>query len=309
MPVPRATLALCGIALIGFAANSLLARGALAAGAIDPAAYTLVRLASGALLLLLVTPLLEPARAAAAAGAAPAPAGAARRGTGAVALAAYAVAFSSSYVRIGAALGALVLFPTVKIALLANGHARGERPSRHEWLGAALALAGLIVLTAPGVHRPDLAGVLLMMAAGLAWALYTVAGQRVARPVAATRDNFAGAALLALPLLALALRDGQVTRAGLVLATISGAVTSALTYAVWYRVVPRLTAMQLGLAQLSVPVLAGVGAVTMLGEPLTGRLLGGGALVLGGVLLAMGTPRRAAAPLAHATRLPEPPSR
>ena len=71
------------------------------------------------------------------------------------------------------------------------------------------------------------------------------------------------------------------------LAAVSGAVTSALSYAIWYRVVPRLTGMQLGLAQLSVPVLAGLGAAVVLGEAITGRLLVAAALIATGVVVAV----------------------
>lgn len=278
------TLLLCAVALTGFAANSLLARGALGAQAIDAASYTLVRLASGAAMLVLLVALAgESTRPAA--GVVPP-----RRWAGwmgALALATYAAAFSYAYLRIGAALGALVLFPTVKLALLGEGHVRGERPRAREWVGASLGLAGLVVLTAPGLDRPDLFGVALMVLAGLAWAAYTVAGQRVVDPLVATRDNFFLASVAATPLIVPAFLWGQTTATGTVLAAASGAITSALSYAIWYRVVPRLTGMQLGLAQLSVPVLAGLGAAMVLGEAITGRLLVAAALIATGVIVAV----------------------
>lgn len=281
-------LALCGLALVGFAANSLLARQALATGSTDAASYTLLRLVSGAVMLLALTLPFAGSR-----GWDHGPGGGGGGGfegrwLAGAALAAYAAAFSYSYLRIGAALGALVLFPTVKLALLGHGLARGERPAIAEWVGAGLALVGLAVLTRPGIGRPDLAGVALMVVAGAAWAVYTVAGQRTSRPVAATRDNFVLSALVATPLLVPALTAGHATTAGIALAVVSGAVTSALSYVVWYRVVPHLTGMQMGLAQLSVPVLAGLGAVVVLGEALTGRLLAAAALIFAGVLLAIG---------------------
>ena len=261
--------------MIGFAGNSLLARLALGHDAIDAASYTLVRLVSGAVMLAVIAAVRRSS-----------PLGG-QSWAGGVALAAYAAAFSFSYLRIGAALGALVLFPTVKLALLGRGFARGERPLPVEWAGAALALSGLLVLTAPGVGRPDLPGIVLMVAAGLAWAVYTVAGQRSTRPMHATTGNFVLASALALPLLWPALGWGHASGTGWLLAAASGAVTSALAYALWYFVVPSLSAMQMGLAQLSVPVLAGSGAVLLLGGALTGRLLTGGALIVGGVILAI----------------------
>lgn len=285
-PKPSAltTLLLCAVALTGFAANSLLARGALGAQAIDAASYTILRLASGAAMLVLLVALSgQPSMPAAdmVSGWRRSP------WMGAISLAAYAAAFSFSYLRIGAALGALVLFPTVKLALLGEGHIRGERPRTREWVGAGLGLAGLVVLTAPGLDRPDLLGVALMVLAGLAWAAYTVAGQRVVNPLVATRDNFFLASVAATPLLVPALLGGRVTGTGTALAVVSGAIASALSYAVWYRVVPRLSGMQLGLAQLSVPVLAGLGAAIVLGETITGRLLVAAALITTGVIVAV----------------------
>lgn len=275
---------LCGLALVGFAANSLLARAALGTTAIDAASYTLVRLASGAAMLVVLV--AAGVRRRAHRGIAPAGGGAHGWG-GAVALAAYAAAFSYSYLRIGAALGALVLFPTVKLALLADGHRRGERPHAREWLGAALALAGLLVLTAPGLDRPDLPGVMLMVVAGLGWAAYTVAGQQTANPLRATRDNFVRATAVAAPLVLPAVIVGRAGGTGIALAVVSGTITSALSYAIWYRVVPRLTGMQLGLAQLSVPVLAGLGAAWLLEEAVTLRLVAAAVLIASGVVVAV----------------------
>jgi drug/metabolite transporter (DMT)-like permease len=84
--------------------------------------------------------------------------------------------------------------------------------------------------------------------------------------------------------LAVVLRDGAVvSTGGIVLATLSGAVTSGLGYAVWYRALPRLSVMQAAVAQLSVPVIAALGAVAFLEERLTARLLFCGIAVLGGV--------------------------
>ena len=55
----------------------------------------------------------------------------------------------------------------------------------------------------------------------------------------------------------------------------------------WYSVVPHLSAIHLGLAQVSVPALAGLGAVVLLGETLTGRFLAAAAVIFLGVGLAV----------------------
>ncbi len=266
-------LALCVLTMGGFAANSLLARGAIGGGAIDPAGYSLVRLAAGAAMLAVLAratgvPILG--------------------GTwrGAAALATYAAAFSFAYVRIGAALGALIIFPVVHLALLARGALLGERHRLVEWLGAGVALAGLVALTAPRATSRDGIGILLMIVAGLAWAVYTWTGRGVASALSATSGHFARGVVVAAPLVWLAV-PATATTQGLALAICSGAITSALAYAIWYEVVPHLSSMQAGLVQLSVPALAALGAVIVLGEPLTLQVAASAAVIFAGLGLAI----------------------
>ena len=74
---------------------------------------------------------------------------------------------------------------------------------------------------------------------------------------------------------------------GVILAIVSGAVASGLGYAVWYRALPRLSLTQAAVAQLSVPVIAAMGAMALLREPLTARLVIAGTAVLSGVALVL----------------------
>jgi drug/metabolite transporter (DMT)-like permease len=267
------------LALTGFAANSLLARQALGANLLDPASFTAVRLASGAAMLALLVSVRGGGRVGR---------GAARAGswTSAAALGAYAAAFSFSYVQIGAAIGALVLFATVQVSMIGWGLWRGERPGAVEWVGLAMALAGLGWLTAPA-RGPDLAGILLMVIAGATWAVYSLRGRAASRPIDETAANFARSVPLVLPILAVpALWGGHVSAAGVWLAIVSGAITSGLAYSLWYAALPLLTATQAALAQLAVPALAALGAVVILGEPLTLRMLLAASLIFAGVLVA-----------------------
>ncbi len=162
-------------AMAAFASNSLLCRAALAEGSIDAVSFTSIRLLSGALMLLALV-----------------------RGKGggggwvaAAALAAYAFAFSIAYLRLSAGTGALILFGTVQATLILWGLARGERPRVPEWLGLAMALGGLVVLTLPGLTAPDPMGAALMAASGIAWGVYTARGKGAADPLAANAGNFA----------------------------------------------------------------------------------------------------------------------
>jgi drug/metabolite transporter (DMT)-like permease len=89
----------------------------------------------------------------------------------------------------------------------------------------------------------------------------------------------------------------QVSRTGVLLAVISGAVTSGLGYVIWYRALRGLSGVAASLVQLATPVLAAVGGILFLAEPLSGRLAVSAALVLGGIGVAVVT--RQAGPAAN----------
>ncbi len=264
--------ALIAGALVAFAANSVLARAALGAAEADFAGYTAIRLASGALVLaLLVGGRVWRAGSFAAAGA----------------LALYAVAFSWAYLRIGAGLGALVLFGAVQVTMLGWGIARGERPAPREAVGLLVAFGGLVALSAPGWGSGDPLGTAAMLVAGAAWGIYSLLGRGAGDPLAATAGNFARALPAALALGLVAWSDGTLTPRGVALAIASGAVASGLGYVVWYAALRTLRAAQAGIVQLAVPVLAAAAGVVLLGERITPRLVAAGAAVLAGIALAL----------------------
>ncbi len=292
---PLAIAALCTAALVGFAANSLLCRAALGARSIDAASFTAIRLASGALVLALIASIsARTARTARTSATAAAP-GVIGAGSwrSAAALVLYAAAFSFSYLRLSAATGALILFAAVQATMIAVGIWRGERPRALEWLGFALAAGGLVALTLPGLAAPDPLGAALMAAAGVAWGVYSLRGRGAARPLAATADNFLRSVVLAVPLAAAIALGGHATARGAGLAIASGALASGIGYSLWYAALPRLAATRAAIIQLSVPVLAAAGAALFLGEPITPRLAGAAAAIIGGVALAIAAkPRR-----------------
>ena len=263
---------LTALAMSAFAANSLLCRAALGRAGIDPFSFTSVRLWAGALTLAL----LVLARG-----------GRLRLGGGypALALAGYALFSLLAYTRIPAAVGALALFGAVQVTMIGRGLASGERPAAREWLGRA-ASGGLLL---PGLASPDPLGLALMLAAGAAWGAYSLLGRGAPDPLAASAANFALAAplVLATQLAALRAAPPHASALGLLLAVLSGALASGLGYAVWYAALRGLSATQAAVAQLSVPPLAALGAVSFLGESLSPRLLLSGAAILGGIALCL----------------------
>ncbi len=271
------TLLLTVLALVAFAANSLLCRLALRGGAIDPASFTGLRLLSGAAMLLVVS------------GMRPNPGGAAPRRAWypAAMLFLYAAAFSLAYVSLSAGTGALILFGAVQVTMLMAAMRQGERPGAMQWTGLFAAVAGIVYLVLPGLAAPSPVGALLMATAGVAWGLYSVWGRGSADPLGQTRRNF----VLTIPMVAVFvlawLPRLEVTGRGALLAVISGAVTSGLGYVIWYRALRGLSGVTASLVQLATPVLAAVGGIVFLAEPLSTRLVVATALVLGGIGLAV----------------------
>ena len=260
------------LAMLAFAANSVLNRMAVGAGRIDPVVFAVLRLAAGAamlaVLLMLRRGVVWP--------------GWRGRPAGVAGLLVYLFGFSAAYLALDAGTGALILFGMVQITMFAGAYLAREVVPVQRVAGAGLALAGLAVLLAPagGALGPQA----LMAMAGLGWGIYSLAGRGQSDALAATAWNF----LLALPLglAVLALWPGSWSVAGVALAVLSGAVTSGLGYALWYRIVPQLGAGRAAVAQLTVPLVASGGGFALLGEaPGPGFWLACG-LVLGGVGLA-----------------------
>lgn len=272
-------LALSILAIIAFAANSLLARLALADGGIDALTYTGLRLVSGALILAVLVWLRGPRGANALR-----PAGSWPQ---ALALFGYALAFSLAYGWLGAAMGALVLFASVQIGMVTRAIIVGDRPGLLEWLGLALAGGAFIYLVSPGLSAPDPLGTALMIFSGLCWAAYSLLGRGSDRPLNDTAGNFLRCVPPAVIILLIGFW-GQMPRAdGVVYAVLSGAIASGLGYAVWYAVLPALPRTRAAIIQLSVPVIAAVAAVPLLGEAPTLRLVVSAIAILGGIALAI----------------------
>ena len=269
--------------MLAFAANSLLCRAALAGGFSDATTFTTLRLVGGAVAL----GLLVRARGGA-------PPGATGGWLSASALFAYALGFSLAYRHVGAGTGALLVFAAVQITMLGGGLLAGERPRAREWIGLGLSLLGLVPLTRPVMAQADPLGAGLMIVAGAAWGLYSRRGRGGGDPLSINAANFARTVPLALlgSALGLVLGAPQITPVGASLALVSGALTSGLGYAVWYAALRGLTATQGAIVQLSVPPLTALGGVLVLDEHLSVRLVVAGAMILGGIALAIAGRRR-----------------
>ncbi|HEV8480658.1 MAG TPA: DMT family transporter [Candidatus Eisenbacteria bacterium] len=268
------TFLLTALALLAFAANSILCRFALGSGSIDAASFTSIRLASGAVALLLIPSATGRTHAR-------------WNPISAAMLFAYAIGFSFAYRQLTAGTGALLLFGAVQITMLTIAIAGGEHPPVVEWLGLLLAIGGLVYLVLPGLHAPPFLGSALMVAAGIAWGIYTLRGRGATNPVGETAHNFTLAALPALAVSVLAHLGASISTKGVILAACSGVITSGIGYVIWYAALPGLTAARAALVQLAVPLIAAAAGIAFLGESLTPRLVWAGVFILGGICLAV----------------------
>jgi drug/metabolite transporter (DMT)-like permease len=274
------------LTLVAFAANSVLCRLALGQTDIDAATFTTVRLVCGALALGLIARQV------------PGRGRVAGNWTSALTLFAYAAAFSFAYITLTVGTGSLLLFGAVQLTMILAGLRGGERLKLVQWAGLLLAAGGLFFLVSPGLTAPPIVGAALMIAAGVAWGVYSLRGRGSTNPLGETAGHFLRAAPLGLALSLAMLPWAQVDRMGLLYAALSGALTSGVGYAVWYSVLPGLRAITAATVQLSVPVIAALGGVLLLGESVTARLVLSSAAILGGIALVILTARRRKAPAA-----------
>jgi drug/metabolite transporter (DMT)-like permease len=267
------TWILTSITMLAFAANSVLCRMALKRTSIDPASFSFVRIASGAVMLWILASL---------AGSRKSHAG---NWLSAAALLGYAAAFSFAYVSLPVGTGALLLFGAVQATMIVRGLVGGERMNAAQVVGFVVAVAGLIVLVLPGLAAPPLVGALLMTGAGVCWGIYSLRGRRSSDPLATTAGNFLRAVPFAAAVSLVFLRTTQLDLRGIVFAVLSGALASGMGYAIWYAALRGLTATRAAVVQLSVPVIAALGGVVILGERITLRLAISAVAVLGGIAL------------------------
>ncbi len=266
-------------ALTAFASNSVLCRLALGGQAIDASSFTVVRLLSGCVMLLAVLKFfgnkkILPLRGSWKASAM---------------LFLYAVTFSFAYITLDTGTGALILFGSVQMTIIIISVISGDKLQFLEWAGLLTAFSGFVYLVLPGVSTPSFSGFILMSAAGIGWGIYTLIGRGSENPLSDTAWNFTRALpfFIVIALIVFFTKDIRLSQKGVILAIISGAITSGIGYAVWYAALGGLSAIQAGVVQLLVPVIAALGGVVFVSEEISMRLVVSALLILGGITLAV----------------------
>lgn len=271
-----------GLALIAFAGNSVLCRLALQDGLIDANSFTIIRLVSGACILIALIFAInknhaiieKPNRA---------------RAKQAAYLFVYAACFSIAYLMLGTAAGALILFVCVQLTMLIMQYIQGRRSTVMELMGLTLALGSFAAWMIPSAQRPEFSGVLLMAVAGIAWGFYTITGKASQNPQKDTAQNFFYSVFFCVFLLPIYWlhEPATMTNQGILLAIASGAIMSGLGYWLWYRVLPSFTSLSAGVMQLSVPVLAAIGGMVWNQEAVTLTFALASSGILGGIFLVL----------------------
>jgi drug/metabolite transporter (DMT)-like permease len=269
------TITVTSLALIAFAANSVLCRLALGNTAIDAASFTILRLLSGTTVLLILV----------FASGKVAPPSSTGSWSASFMLFLYAVTFSFAYNSLDTATGALILFASVQITMILLSLVAGNRLHFSEWIGVVLAFSGFVYLILPDVTTPSGIGFLLMSVAGIAWGIYTLKGHGSKYPLVDTAYNFLRTTPLVVVLAIITVGTSKYSAEGILLAAVSGGITSGIGYTMWYIALADLSSTQAAVLQLSVPVIAALDGIVFVSEAITSRLILSSAVILGGILI------------------------
>jgi drug/metabolite transporter (DMT)-like permease len=204
---------------------------------------------------------------------------------------AYQWGFSSGLARTSVSNSVLIMATTPVIVSTASAVMGHERLRPLHWCGIAISLAGVAVVVGGSLGGGTMTGDLLMGAAALCWALFTIGGTRLmARHSALYVSGVTTAigtviyAAAALPTLMDA--DWSMVDAGIWgVAAYSGLLSIAAAYLVWYAAIRRIGPARTSIYAKMVPIAAMTIAAIWLHEPLTPRRILGAIAVITGVVL------------------------
>ena len=179
------------------------------------------------------------------------------------------------------------------ISVLAFAAARGlERISARRVAGMATAVAGVLLLSTERTGAgPTLAGDLVTLLGGTAFALYSVLSKEVTRQYGTLALNtflFGSGALLLSPLViwqGSSFLFGGVSFAGWLALVYMAVFPSLVCYLIFFYALGWIAPSRLATLAYLQPLAATASGALLLGEPVSGTLLAGGAVILAGVWL------------------------
>ncbi|WP_417325794.1 DMT family transporter [Halarcobacter sp.] len=264
------------IALVFLASNSILCKLAIVNHYADAYSFTFLRLVFAALTLFFIVSLKERAI----------DITLNKNWTSAFFLFLYAITFSYAYINLDAGLGTLILFAFVQLSITFYAVMNKEKICFKQTFGILTALLGLLYLFYPRDNFTiSMEGFILISLAGISWGVYTILGKKSENALKDTNENF----LKTIPFLLIYLLvfpiNIEINIDGLILSFLSGAITSAIGYVIWYKVLDNISILTAGVIQLIVPIVAIFLSIILLNEPITITLLVSTALILIGIYL------------------------
>ena len=261
------------LVMTAFAANSIITRLALSSNLIGPSNFALLRAGSAALILVLLVIFIHKKI----------PKFKINSIVSALALVGYLVGFSFAYLTINTGVGALILFGGSMIVMFTGALLIKEHISILRFIGVFLSLIGLYILTDPRFGDNSLFGIILMFLAAFSWGIYSILGHGQNNPLSNTAINFVLALLLIIPIALFIPDQTNTSPYGILLAIISGSITSGLGYTLWYWILPKINITSASIAQLSVPLIAALGGYLFISETLNWQFYIASFLILGGI--------------------------
>lgn len=266
------------IALLFLATNSILCKMAISTQNIDAFSFTFLRIFSGTVLLLCIyfykNKNLKLSFK--------------KNWISSFLLFLYAICFSYSYINMFAGIGTLILFAVVQISMILIALFYKEKLTINKILGVIVAFGGLAFLLYP---KEDFSisffHTFLMVISGIAWAVYSVIGKSSTNALLNTTDNFFKATIFAIIFMLFFINEFKFDLYTSFLAVISGAITSALGYLIWYEVLPKIQITTASVLQLIVPILAIFLSVIILDEKFSLELAISTFIILFGIFLAL----------------------
>ena len=263
------------ITLLFFSSNSLLNKAALSSGLMDPFSFTMIRLLSGSIMLIIIIYFKEKISF-----------NPQKNWLSSFMLFLYAISFSYAYLSLDAGIGALILFAMVQITLIVFALIYKEKLNFKKLIGLIISLAGLVYLLYPkDSFQLSLFHSFLMLLAGCAWGIYTILGKNSKNAILHTADNFTKALIYIILFYVIFMNHIQLNERGVILAIISGSITSALGYSLWYSLLPKLSIITSGSLQLLVPPISIFLSAIFLGETISITLVLSTIVILGGILI------------------------
>ena len=261
------------LVMTAFAANSIITRLALSSNLIGPSNFALLRAGSAALILVLLVLFIQKKI----------PKFKINSIISSLALVGYLVGFSFAYLTINTGVGALILFGGSMIVMFTGALLLKEDISILRFIGVFLSLIGLYILTDPRFGENSLFGIILMFLAAFSWGIYSILGHGQNNPLSNTAINFVLALLLIIPIALFIPDQTNTSPYGILLAIISGSITSGLGYTLWYWILPKINITSASIAQLSVPLIAALGGYLFISETLNWQFYIASFLILGGI--------------------------